>query len=124
MPASAIVAALLACQLVATDGDTLRCGAERIRLSGIDAPEFGRCPPRRRCAPGDPYRSKALLAAQLGGPALIYRLGVDHYGRTIATVIVGGVDLSCQQLRAKAAIYKIHWDNQRAVARQCPGLAK
>lgn len=35
---------LLACLLVAIDGDTLRCGRERIRLLGTDAPELpGHC---------------------------------------------------------------------------------
>lgn len=32
------LAAALTCHLVAVDGDTLRCGKERIRLLGIDAP--------------------------------------------------------------------------------------
>lgn len=43
-----------------TDGDTIRCGAERIRLLGIDAPELpGHCRSGRACAPGDPYGSIA-----------------------------------------------------------------
>lgn len=37
------------------DGDTLRCGSTRIRLSSIDAPELpGHCRPGRECTPGDP----------------------------------------------------------------------
>ena len=38
-----------------TDGDTLRCDGERIRLLGIDAPELGGpCCPGRRCPAVDP----------------------------------------------------------------------
>lgn len=52
----------LNCALIAIDGDTLRCGAERIRLLGIDAPEMpGHCHERRNCVPGDPIASKNAL---------------------------------------------------------------
>src|ERR1700712_1173347 len=48
------------CRVV--DGDTLRCGNERVRLLGIDAPELpGHCRIGRACAPGDPYASTASL---------------------------------------------------------------
>jgi endonuclease YncB( thermonuclease family) len=47
-----------------TDGDTIRCGDERIRLLGIDAPELpGHCRSGRNCAPGDPYASTSSLTA-------------------------------------------------------------
>lgn len=50
------------------DGDTLRCGPERLRLLGIDAPEIERCPHWRVCAPGDGQASKRSLdvAMRLG----------------------------------------------------------
>lgn len=112
----------LACTLVAVDGDTLRCGRERIRLLGIDAPEMaGHCRVGRRCAPGDPLASKRSLQRALRGRATIRRFGQDHYGRTLATVSVNGQDLSCYQIRAGAAVYKPHWDNGGAVAAICGG---
>ena len=42
--------AALCLALSVHDGDTIRCGSERIRLEGIDAPELAgseRCSPRR-----------------------------------------------------------------------------
>ncbi|MGT2513435.1 thermonuclease family protein [Sphingomonas panni] len=94
----------LACLLVVVDGDTLRCGGERIRLMGIDAPEMpGHCRRGRRCVEGDPYASKAALAAMLKGKATIERRGRDRYGRTLARVRVNGVDLSAAQMRAGMA---------------------
>jgi micrococcal nuclease len=91
----------LACTLIAVDGDTLRCGEERIRLIGIDAPELpGHCQEERSCAPGDPMASMAALAAASRGTAEIDRQGYDRYDRTLARVRVNGVDLSCRSLPA------------------------
>lgn len=120
-----LVAAMLACTPVVIDGDTLRCGDERIRLLGIDAPEkAGRCRPGRRCAPGDAAASTASLRRALAGRVTINRVGRDRYGRTLATVSAGGRDLSCHQLRAGKAIYRADWDDGRLVARNCPHLAR
>lgn len=94
----------LTCLLIAIDGDTLRCGKERIRLLGIDAPEMPRhCRRGRKCVEGDPYASKAALAGALVGKATIERRGHDRYGRTLANVRVNGIDLSSMQLRSGAA---------------------
>lgn len=106
-----------------TDGDTIRCGSERIRLLGIDAPELpGHCREGRVCAPGDPYASTASLEAGLIGELTIERLGEDHYGRTLALVDGAKGDLSCFQLQHAQAIYKVAWDNGLRVARACPSL--
>ena len=110
---------LLACALIAIDGDTLRCGRERIRLIGIDAPEMpGHCRRGRWCAPGDPWISQRSLAGAAQGAATIERYGTDAYGRTLARVRVNGVDLSCHQLRTGNAIYVARWDNA-GVGRYC-----
>ena len=120
-----ITAALVACALVAVDGDTLRCGVERIRLIGIDAPELpGHCRRGRRCAPGDPYRSMSSLASALHGRATIKRLGTDRYGRTLALVAVNGNDLSCYQLATGNAVYVEKWDNDGSVASICHQYAQ
>lgn len=115
----ASAALLTACS--ATDGDTIRCGSERIRLTGIDAPEMrGHCRRGRSCAPGDPIASKKALAKLLTRrPVTIRRLGRDRYGRTLALVAAGGVDLSCAQLKAGRAIYKPQWDNRKILAKSC-----
>lgn len=101
----------LTCALVAIDGDTLRCGRERIRLLGIDAPELpGHCRRGRRCVEGNPVASKASLAGMLRGKALIERRGRDRYGRTLARVRVNGVDLSGYQVRVGAAVRVPRWE--------------
>lgn len=105
----------------ATDGDTIRCGNERIRLLGIDAPELpGHCREGRRCAPGDPYAATTSLRKAIAGDVHIERVGKDHYGRTIAAVSNNDGDLSCMQLRNRNAVYVARWDNEERIARTCP----
>lgn len=110
-----------------TDGDTIRCGDERIRLTGIDAPELHGCHGRRGrvCVAGDgPASRAALVRAMAGRPLAIVRLGTDRYHRTLAVVYAGGVNLACSQLREGAAIYVKRWDSRRAVARDCSVMAQ
>lgn len=107
-----------------TDGDTIRCGGERVRLLGIDAPELpGHCNANRVCAPGDPYASTASLGSAMTGELQIGRVGEDRYGRTLAIVSGAKGDLSCWQLSHGQAIYKPKWDNGYRVARLCPRSA-
>lgn len=106
---------------VAVDGDTLRCGRERIRLLAVDAPEMGGCSQGRRCVPGDPVRSTHTLAKALDETMTIERIGRDRYGRTLALVRSRKGDLSCWQLRKGSAVYRADWDNGGRVARICPG---
>ncbi len=74
----------------AIDGDTLACGDERIRLSGIDAPEMkGKCREERQAA----KRARDRLAELIRDDLLIRREGKDRYGRSLATVYAGGTDL-------------------------------
>lgn len=81
------------------DGDTIRCGRERIRLANIDAPELPDSPkcidPHKYgwCDPALGYRSRDALQAFLeSGPVTIRRTGRDKYGRTLAAVSVNGRD--------------------------------
>jgi micrococcal nuclease len=107
-----------------TDGDTIRCNGERIRLLGIDAPELpGHCRKGRACVAGDPYASTQSLAYALVGTIHISRVGEDHYGRTLATLSGDKGDLSCWQLKHGQAVYKGRWDNGGRVIRTCPGTA-
>ena len=107
-----------------TDGDTIRCGDERIRLLGIDAPEkAGRCRTGRKCAPGDPIASTESLRQAMVGPLTIRRMGQDRYGRTLGVVYAGEINLSCHQLATENAIYRRDWDNDGAVRRDCSDLA-
>lgn len=107
-----------------TDGDTIRCGGERIRLLGIDAPELpGHCRPGRTCAPGDPIASAQSLAGAMASTITIKRVGTDRYGRTLALVGGPSGDLSCWQLEHAQAIYRRDWDSGFRVERECPAAA-
>lgn len=102
------------------DGDTLRCGSERVRLLGIDAPELGRCPRWRVCVWGDGQASKQSLREALRlGPVRYRPVTMDRYGRQVAVVWAGRVNLSCWQLQQRQAIYKPKWDNGRLIERAC-----
>lgn len=88
------------------DGDTLRCGSTRVRLSGIDAPELpGHCRPGRDCTPGDPYASTDNLRQLIGGGSIDCRqTDIDDYGRVVALCSAAGRDLSCEQVRGGFAV--------------------
>lgn len=90
-----------ACDYISVhDGDTIRCGTERIRLSGIDAPELAgspRCEGQRAarswCDDALARQSRDALRAFFGsGRVELAREGKDKYGRTLATVRVGDQD--------------------------------
>lgn len=95
----------------AVDGDTIRCGSERVRLIGIDAPELHDCRKGRVCVPGDGQASKRSLEALIDGKRLtIERHGRDRWGRTLAYVWANGANLSCVQIRRKMAVYVPKWN--------------
>lgn len=107
-----------------TDGDTIRCNGERIRLLGIDTPELpGHCRKGRDCVSGDPYASTRSLANAMVGTIRINRASQDRYGRTLATVSSNKGDLSCWQLEHGQAAYKPKWDDGKRVLRTCPRVA-
>jgi micrococcal nuclease len=101
-----LAAATLCVSLTVHDGDTIRCGDERIRIENIDAPELpgsSRCSSQSRqrlagsknppwCDYALAYKSRDALAALLRGRVMIERTGVDQYGRTIARVSANGRD--------------------------------
>ena len=104
-----------------SDGDTLRCGDERLRLLGIDAPELpSHCRSGRDCAPGDPQASTEALRSALNERLAIRRFGTDRYGRTLGMVSSDGNDLSCRQLAAGQVIYRSDWDILSAIIQTCP----
>jgi endonuclease YncB( thermonuclease family) len=80
-----------------TDGDTIRVLASdnqllRVRLSWIDAPEkaqaFGQ-------------RSKQHLSELVFGREVeLHTRGMDRYGRVLAVVMLGGVDVNFDQVKS------------------------
>jgi endonuclease YncB( thermonuclease family) len=83
------------------DGDSIRIGAESVRIANIDAPEIdGRCDYETRLA----QRAKARLAAILaGGKVVITRHKIDKYRRTLAFITVDGRDVGDQLVAAGLA---------------------
>lgn len=85
------------------DGDTLRVGATRVRLSGVDAPELS-----QRCGPqGRQVACGAMAAAWLrrrveGRSITCEQVDTDRYGRSVATCSLGGEDIG-------AAIVEAGW---------------
>ncbi len=66
----------------ALDGDTVRCGRERIRLREVHAAERGE--------PGAEAQRRALQRQLDSGEVRIRRRGRDDYGRTLGDVYVNG----------------------------------
>lgn len=90
---------------IVNDGDTLTLGTERIRLRGIDAPEFSQVCRRD----GAEYACGRLARDSLRG--LIRGKSVsctgwerDRYGRLLGTCSAGDVDLNAAQVEAGWAI--------------------
>lgn len=93
-------AAAFAClNPVAVDGDTLRCGQRKVRLSAINARELhgNSCTGSAPCPAASATESRAALQALLDrGPVRCTSEGQDRYGRTVARCAVGGQDVGCQ----------------------------
>ena len=87
-------------QLIVTDGDTIRIGNERIRFSGIDAPEI-----KQTCIYQEiEYKcgefSKNLLIKKISNQQVsCIRESTDQYGRTLAECFVGKESLSSYLVR-------------------------
>lgn len=96
-----IAAAALCLAPSVHDGDTIRCGAERVRIANIDAPELPgspKCGARRGYTAWCDYalgeRAGAALRGLIArGRVTIVRTGTDAYGRTLALVQVDGQDV-------------------------------
>lgn len=102
------------------DGDSLRCGAERLRLLGIDAPELHGCPSWRTCVSGDGDAARQSLRQAVGQGRIRYQfITRDRFGRAIVVAWAGRVNLSCWQLSRGQAVYKPQWDNGGIIGRAC-----
>jgi len=101
------------------DGDSLDVAGERIRLYGIDAPEF-----RQSCndLAGRPYAcgrasSRALAALIAGRQVSCTAVDHDRYGRDVAICTVDGRDLGEVMVRAGHAVdYAQHSRGRYAAA--------
>jgi micrococcal nuclease len=97
----------------AIDGDTIACGAARIRILNIDTPELGahaRCPAEAALA----ERARQFTARRLAAGTVEIRLDGkrprDRYGRALAWVLVDNRDLGEELIAAGLAR---RWDGRR-----------
>ena len=105
-----------------TDGDTLKIGAQRIRLHGIDAPES-----KQTCrAGGKTWRCGAAsthaLRKHLGGrPISCEERDRDRYGRIVAVCRLAGADVNAWMVSQGWAVayrkYSSNYVEEEAVAK-------
>ena len=87
-------------QLTVTDGDTIRIGEERIRFSGIDAPEMKQTCIYQEIEFNCGEFSKNLLIEKIADQEVsCIRESKDQYGRTLAECFVGKESLSSYLVR-------------------------
>ena len=87
-------------QLTVTDGDTIRIGEERIRFSGIDAPELKQTCLYQEIEFNCGEFSKNLLIEKIANQEVsCIRESKDQYGRTLAECFVGKESLSSYLVR-------------------------
>ena len=87
-------------QLSVTDGDTIRIGDERIRFSGIDAPEIKQTCIHKKLEFYCGEFSKNLLIEKIADQEVnCIRESKDQYGRTLAECFIGKESLSSYLVR-------------------------
>lgn len=117
------------------DGDSLRCSnLGEIRLLGVDAPDYRSSRPCRGgfgdhvCDDaGAKAAKRSLIALKYGGKGQQWRVrgfGRDRYGRLLARVRVGNIDLACYQLDRKAVRYIRAYDKGAVVAETCAARSR
>lgn len=100
------------------DGDSLTLGKERVRMRGIDAPEYN-----QTCAKdGATYpcgrRSREALTRLIAGRTVVCRgSDRDRYGRLLGRCSAGGTDLNREQVRAGWAVAYGDYEDEEAAAR-------
>lgn len=89
--------------VVVVDGDTLRVGAERVRLQGVDAPELSqRCGPAPKSIPCGLLAANWLRARLDGRRVECTEVDRDRYQRRVAVCRLGRTDVG-------AAIVEAGW---------------
>lgn len=79
----------------AINGDTLRCGRERVKIEGLHAPSLK--------APGGEQARQRLQRRIQPGEVVIERRGRDKYGRTLGRLYVNGNRITQLDVNSKSA---------------------
>ncbi|TXI09049.1 MAG: thermonuclease family protein [Rhizobium sp.] len=101
------------------DGDTLSTNGQRLRLQGIDAPEY-----RQRCsrngkdwACGEEARRALVTMIKTGTPECRGRER-DRYGRLLVTCVAGELDINARMVRNGMAVSYGGYVGEERAARQ------
>jgi endonuclease YncB( thermonuclease family) len=96
-----------------SDGDTLRIGAVKIRLFGIDAPELSQTCGGWACGSAAAARLAELVAE---GTAVCVPRDIDRYGRMVATCTVAGTDVGARLVAEGLARAYVRYGDDYAAA--------
>ncbi|TPL95006.1 thermonuclease family protein [Mesorhizobium sp. B2-3-12] len=103
---------------IINDGDSITLGTERIRMRGIDAPEYTQTCRRN----GADYACGTLARQSLvrliaGRPVICSGWQSDRYGRLLGDCKAGGTDLNRAQVEAGWAVAYGDFESEEAIAR-------
>jgi len=100
------------------DGDSLTLGPARVRLRGIDAPEYTQLCTRNGADYACGKMARQALAASIGNrPVTCDGWQKDRYGRLLGDCKAGGIDLNRAQVEAGWAVAYGDFEAEEARAR-------
>ena len=103
---------------VINDGDSITLGKERVRLSGIDAPEYSQVCQRDGADYACGKRAREALVQLISRrPVSCSGISRDRYGRFLGECIAGDVDLNRAQVAAGWAVAYGGYETEEAAAR-------
>lgn len=110
---------------VAGDGDSLTVGGERIRLFGIDAPEFDQtCKKEGRIWACGSASAQYLAKLVTGREVRCQRVATDQYERTLARCSVGETDINRHMVASGYAVAFRKYSNDYVAAEESAKAAK
>jgi endonuclease YncB( thermonuclease family) len=103
---------------VVADGDSITLGGERVRMRGIDAPEYSQtCRKDDADYPCGKLSRQSLVQLIAGRPVSCTGWRHDRYGRLLGDCEAGGVELNRAQVAAGWAVAYGDFEAEEAVAR-------
>lgn len=104
---------------VIADGDTIELSGQRIRLEGIDAPEYNQICQGKSGPFNCGREARRKLAALAGaGPVRCTGWQEDKYGRLLGSCVAGRTDLNREMVASGWAVSYGHYATEEAAARK------